>query len=139
MRVAHCALSREHFSSSALPGISLLASLLIAASFHQRLSCLLTCLPPRQVLAKVGGTRLIVGHTPQIAGANCECEGQVWRMDVGMSYGVLNRPVQVRCAGGMSRAWVCVQGFLVVALGCMVRLVTRSRVGGESRVCFSFI
>ena len=31
----------------------------------------------------------------QLSGANCECDGQVWRMDVGMSYGVLNRPVQV--------------------------------------------
>jgi hypothetical protein len=39
--------------------------------------------------------RLVVGHTPQISGANCECDGKVWRMDVGMSYGVLNRPVQV--------------------------------------------
>lgn len=53
------------------------------------------CRALQQVLLKVGAKRLIVGHTPQIAGANCECDGQVWRMDVGMSYGVLNRPVQV--------------------------------------------
>lgn len=25
-----------------------------------------------------------------MAGCNCECEGQVWRVDVGMSQGVLN-------------------------------------------------
>eukprot|EP00955_Chlamydomonas_euryale_P111911 366097-Chlamydomonas_euryale.AAC.24 len=49
----------------------------------------------RQALEMVGSKRLVVGHTPQIGGANCECEGLVWRLDVGMSYGVLNRPVQV--------------------------------------------
>ena len=53
------------------------------------------CSALRQSLEMLGGKRLVVGHTPQISGANCECDGQVWRMDVGMSYGVLNRPVQV--------------------------------------------
>ncbi|KAG1671773.1 hypothetical protein FOA52_000150 [Chlamydomonas sp. UWO 241] len=53
------------------------------------------CSALRQALEMAGGKRLVVGHTPQISGANCECDGQVWRMDVGMSYGVLNRPVQV--------------------------------------------
>lgn len=37
-----------------------------------------------------------MGHTPQLSGANCECDGSVWRIDVGMSGGVLNSPVQVR-------------------------------------------
>lgn len=106
------------------------------ASSHLLLTCTCNSQPTLQVLAKVGGARLIVGHTPQIAGANCECEGQVWRMDVGMSYGVLNRPVQVRCAGGMSRAWVCVQGFMVLRLGWVARLVTRPGFGGEYRVWF---
>ena len=32
----------------------------------------------------------------QVTGANCECNGHVWRMDVGMSGGVLNAPPQVR-------------------------------------------
>ncbi|MEW5317298.1 MAG: hypothetical protein WDW38_008609 [Sanguina aurantia] len=41
------------------------------------------------------GARGAGGHTPQLSGANCECDDQVWRIDVGMSYGVLNRPVQV--------------------------------------------
>lgn len=54
-----------------------------------------TCSALRQALEMLKGKRLVVGHTPQVSGANCECEGQVWRMDVGMSYGVLNRPVQV--------------------------------------------
>ncbi|KAG2499842.1 hypothetical protein HYH03_002133 [Edaphochlamys debaryana] len=53
------------------------------------------CRALQQALGKLNGKRLIVGHTPQLSGANCECENQVWRIDVGMSYGVLNRPVQV--------------------------------------------
>ncbi len=32
----------------------------------------------------------------QLTGANCECNGHVWRMDVGMSGGVLNALPQVR-------------------------------------------
>jgi len=31
----------------------------------------------------------------QTTGANCECNGHVWRMDVGMSGGVLNALPQV--------------------------------------------
>eukprot|EP00798_Chlamydomonas_sp_ICE-L_P008041 gene8041-1275_t len=53
------------------------------------------CNKLKQALAKVGAKRLVVGHTPQVGGANCECEGQVWRIDVGMSSGVLNRATQV--------------------------------------------
>lgn len=53
------------------------------------------CNALNQALAKVNAKRLVVGHTPQLGGANCECEGKVWRIDVGMSYGVLNRPVQI--------------------------------------------
>ena len=36
--------------------------------------------------------------SPQLGGANCECNGRVWRMDVGMSSGVLNAIPQV-CRG----------------------------------------
>ena len=32
----------------------------------------------------------------QLGGANCECNGRVWRMDVGMSSGVLNAVPQAR-------------------------------------------
>ncbi len=53
------------------------------------------CSSLRQALERVQAKRLVVGHTPQLGGANCECEGCVWRIDVGMSSGVLNRPVQV--------------------------------------------
>lgn len=48
-----------------------------------------------QALARVGAQRLVVGHTPQMRGVNCECEGKVWRVDVGMSAGVLNAPAGV--------------------------------------------
>ncbi|CAM6007872.1 unnamed protein product [Sphagnum balticum] len=40
------------------------------------------------VAANVRG--LVVGHTPQTVGANCTCDGRVWRIDVGMSSGVLH-------------------------------------------------
>ncbi|GMH33894.1 hypothetical protein BSKO_01728 [Bryopsis sp. KO-2023] len=46
-------------------------------------------------LGKLGKKRLVVGHTPQINGCNCECGGQIWRVDVGMSQGVLNAGSQV--------------------------------------------
>jgi len=68
-------LSREHFPNQ-------------YEKFH-------ACNALQQALAKIGAQRLVVGHTPQIGGANCECEGKVWRIDIGMSYGVLNRPVQI--------------------------------------------
>lgn len=48
-----------------------------------------------QALARVGAKRLVVGHTPQMRGVNCECDGKVWRVDVGMSSGVLNAPAGV--------------------------------------------
>lgn len=31
----------------------------------------------------------------QMRGVNCECDGKVWRVDVGMSSGVLNAPVGI--------------------------------------------
>lgn len=48
-----------------------------------------------QALARVGAKRLVVGHTPQMRGVNSECDGKVWRVDVGMSSGVLNAPTAV--------------------------------------------
>jgi hypothetical protein len=40
-------------------------------------------------------TRMVVGHTPQAMGANEVCRGGVWRIDVGMSRGVLGGTPQV--------------------------------------------
>jgi hypothetical protein len=34
--------------------------------------------------------RLVVGHTPQTQGANAECGGRVWRLDVGLSRNMLD-------------------------------------------------
>ncbi len=48
-----------------------------------------------QALARVGARRLVVGHTPQQRGVNCECDGKVWRVDVGMSAGVLDAAVGI--------------------------------------------
>jgi hypothetical protein len=44
-----------------------------------------------QVFSMLPGnvTRMVVGHTPQPDGANEVCRGGVWRIDVGMSRGVL--------------------------------------------------
>ncbi|KIZ04329.1 Uncharacterized protein MNEG_3627 [Monoraphidium neglectum] len=49
----------------------------------------------QQALMRVGAKRLVVGHTPQMRGANVDCDGLVWRIDVGMSSGVLDAPVSV--------------------------------------------
>jgi len=53
------------------------------------------CNAVTQALERVGAKRLVVGHTPQMRGVNCECDGKVWRVDVGMSSGVLDAPVAV--------------------------------------------
>ena len=36
-----------------------------------------------------GAKRMVVGHTPQLGGCNGECDGRIWRIDVGMSFGVV--------------------------------------------------
>mmetsp|Transcript_14506 Transcript_14506/g.43844 ORF Transcript_14506/g.43844 Transcript_14506/m.43844 type:complete len:455 (-) Transcript_14506:505-1869(-) len=60
-------------------------------TFHARYHA---CNELRQVLQRTGCKRLIVGHTPQQQGMNAECEGLVWRVDVGMSSGVLDAQPQ---------------------------------------------
>lgn len=49
----------------------------------------------KTALARLGAKRLVVGHTPQISGINSDLDDKVWRVDVGMSSGVLDAPVQV--------------------------------------------
>lgn len=53
------------------------------------------CRQLKATLEATGARHMIIGHTPQLTGANCECNGHVWRMDVGMSGGVLNALPQV--------------------------------------------
>ncbi|XP_057834530.1 shewanella-like protein phosphatase 1 isoform X2 [Cryptomeria japonica] len=38
---------------------------------------------------------MVVGHTPQTTGANCKCNSRIWRIDVGMSSGVLGAVPEV--------------------------------------------
>jgi hypothetical protein len=63
---------------------------------------IIACSALKQALTRLNSERLVVGHTPQLSGANCECGGSVWRIDVGMSGGVLNNPVQVGLLSGFS-------------------------------------
>lgn len=42
------------------------------------------------VLGSVNAKGMVVGHTPQTTGANGKCNCKIWRIDVGMSSGVLN-------------------------------------------------
>ena len=46
-------------------------------------------------LDRVGAKAMVVGHTPQMSGLNAECNGRIWRVDVGMSSGVLGAEAQV--------------------------------------------
>lgn len=54
-----------------------------------------TCNTLKETLEQIGAKRLVVGHTPQMEGANCECEQQIWRVDVGMSGGVLDAAAEI--------------------------------------------
>ncbi|MCO5610094.1 hypothetical protein L7F22_064329 [Adiantum nelumboides] len=53
------------------------------------------CTVLRTALEAAGARGLVVGHTPQTLGANSKCQGQVWRIDVGMSSGMLNAQPEV--------------------------------------------
>ncbi|XP_062201252.1 shewanella-like protein phosphatase 1 [Phragmites australis] len=58
-----------------------------------RRSLMLSSVVAEQTLKTVGAKGMVVGHTPQTHGVNCKCDGKVWCVDVGMSYGVLySRP-----------------------------------------------
>jgi hypothetical protein len=49
----------------------------------------------KATLQAIGARAMVVGHTPQMSGVNAECEGRVWRVDAGMSSGVLGAEPQV--------------------------------------------
>jgi hypothetical protein len=49
----------------------------------------------RATLESLNARAMVVGHTPQMSGVNCECDGRVWRVDAGMSGGVLDAAPQV--------------------------------------------
>ncbi len=78
------------------------------------------CAMLRQALAMIPGVkRLVVGHTPQKDGCNCECDGLVWRVDIGLSRGVYGAEPQVLEIDGDS---VRVLGGASVAAGGGVAL-----------------
>ncbi|KAH9621846.1 hypothetical protein KSS87_013160 [Heliosperma pusillum] len=43
-----------------------------------------------ETLQAIGAKAMVVGHTPQTQGVNCEYNCSIWRIDVGMSSGVLD-------------------------------------------------
>ena len=49
----------------------------------------------RSTLDALNARAMVVGHTPQMGGVNAECDGRVWRVDAGMSSGVLDAAPQV--------------------------------------------
>jgi hypothetical protein len=48
-----------------------------------------------------GAKRLVVGHTPQMGGCNNQCDGRIWRIDVGMSFGVVGADPEVGTIPGV--------------------------------------
>lgn len=53
------------------------------------------CSMLKSALDAAGAKGMVVGHTPQTLGANSKCQGQIWRIDVGMSRGMLNAKPEV--------------------------------------------
>ncbi|CAO2824854.1 unnamed protein product [Amaranthus hypochondriacus] len=59
----------------------------------------------QETLQAVDAKAMVVGHTPQTAGVNCEYNCSIWRVDVGMSSGVLDsRPEVLEIIGNKARA-----------------------------------
>ncbi|HEY3450470.1 MAG TPA: metallophosphoesterase [Myxococcales bacterium] len=54
-----------------------------------------TCRNLRVALQSVGAKRMVVGHTIQDEGITSACDGQVWRIDVGMFENFGKKPLQV--------------------------------------------
>lgn len=55
-------------------------------------------------LQVVGAKAMVVGHTPQTTGVNCKYNCSIWRIDVGMSSGVLDsRPEVLEIRGDKTR------------------------------------
>lgn len=64
----------------------------------------------RSTLEALNARAMVVGHTPQMGGVNCECDGRVWRVDAGMSSGVMDAAPQVCAGDGRGRVgtgWGC--------------------------------
>ncbi|OWM66657.1 hypothetical protein CDL15_Pgr010308 [Punica granatum] len=72
------------------------------ASIFKALSSIQSIL--EETLEALGAKAMVVGHTPQPAGVNCKYNCSIWRIDVGMSRGVLNsRPEVLEIVDGKAR------------------------------------
>ncbi|XP_047161718.1 shewanella-like protein phosphatase 1 [Vigna umbellata] len=61
-----------------------------------------------ETLQAVGAKSMVVGHTPQTTGVNCKYNCSIWRIDVGMSSGVLNsRPEVLEIIDNQARVIRC--------------------------------
>ncbi|KAL5747096.1 hypothetical protein ACOSP7_024094 [Xanthoceras sorbifolium] len=59
----------------------------------------------QETLQAVDAKGMVVGHTPQTAGVNCKYNCSIWRIDVGMSSGVLySRPEVLEIKDNKARA-----------------------------------
>lgn len=57
-----------------------------------------------KVLRLTGTKRMFVGHTPQRAGINSAADGQIWRLDTGMTAMIGGRPEVGESQRGAGRA-----------------------------------
>lgn len=55
----------------------------------------------REVLGALGAVRMVVAHTPQLGGITSACDGQLWRIDTGMSsyYGGPIQALEISASG----------------------------------------
>ncbi|KAL2317439.1 hypothetical protein Fmac_031315 [Flemingia macrophylla] len=61
-----------------------------------------------ETLQAIGAKAMVVGHTPQTIGVNCKYNCSIWRIDVGMSSGVLNsRPEVLEIIDNRARVIRC--------------------------------
>ncbi len=59
------------------------------------------CVPLEQALALLGAKRMVVGHTVQHGGISSDCDGKLWRIDVGLAghYGGRPAALEIRPDG----------------------------------------
>uniref|UniRef100_A0A7S0WLG4 Calcineurin-like phosphoesterase domain-containing protein n=1 Tax=Pyramimonas obovata TaxID=1411642 RepID=A0A7S0WLG4_9CHLO len=80
--------------SAAFTPDSIVWNRLYSRDYQYPSDVLFACNTLEATLKMLGANRLVVGHTPQMDGCNASCGKKVWRVDVGMSSGVLDQEVQ---------------------------------------------